>query len=126
MNPVNSCKGVMLLFQVQVRNVTNAQGGYEFKAPISGQTTQRINEIPPENFRQMITGLMPGHHYEVKVTATNNEGTSEALKGVIIKTKEGRITYSIRVVSLYNATCRVLRDDFKSSKNHFTNRHRPR
>ena len=94
MNPVNSCKGVMLLFQVQVRNVTNAQGGYEFKAPISGQTTQRINEIPPENFRQMITGLMPGHHYEVKVTATNNEGTSEALKGVIIKTKEGRITYS--------------------------------
>ena len=70
-----------------------SQGGYELSTPITDSVI--IDNI--KDTQKLITGLIPGSYYQVKVTAVNQEGSGTA--GVkIFKMKEGRCLYCGSVV----------------------------
>lgn len=73
--------------QVEVKNTSNTQAGYEYLRPVSDQGWSAINNIKPGNERVTIQNLIPGKFYQVRVMAVNNRGTSVP-DPLVIKTKD--------------------------------------
>ena len=70
------------------RSSDSSQGGYELNNPMARSVL--VDNI--EDTQKLLTSLMPGSFYQVKVTAVNQVGAGTP--GVkIFKMKEGRCLY---------------------------------